>query len=32
MPTGMVIMHWDERIGVEILGAYPKETQIQEKR
>ncbi|MCF2138625.1 MAG: hypothetical protein K9W44_01050 [Candidatus Lokiarchaeota archaeon] len=31
MPTGMVIMHWDERIGVEILGAYPKETQIQEK-
>ena len=31
MPTGLVIMHWDERVGVEILGAYPEEVVIQEK-
>ncbi len=27
----MVIMHWDERVGVEIVGAYPSEVSIQEK-
>ncbi len=31
MPTGMVIMHWDERVGVEIVAAYPEEATIQEK-
>ncbi|TFH29967.1 MAG: hypothetical protein E4G98_02930 [Promethearchaeota archaeon] len=31
MPTGMVIMRWDERVGVEIVGAYPSEVTIQEK-
>jgi hypothetical protein len=31
MPIGMVIMHWDERVGVEILGNYPDELEIQEK-
>jgi len=31
MPTGMVVMHWDERIGVEVLGSYPEEAEIQEK-
>jgi len=31
MPTGLVIMHWDERVGVEIVGAYPEEASIQEK-
>ncbi len=31
MPTGLVIMHWDERVGVEILSAYPEEVVIQEK-
>ncbi|WP_371805853.1 hypothetical protein [Candidatus Lokiarchaeum ossiferum] len=31
MPTGLVIMHWDERVGVEVLGAYPEEVVIQEK-
>ncbi len=31
MPTGLVVMHWDERVGVEILGAYPEEVVIQEK-
>lgn len=27
----MVIMHWDDRIGVEILESYPQEATIQEK-
>ncbi|MHA1777697.1 MAG: hypothetical protein DRO88_00805 [Promethearchaeia archaeon] len=31
MPTGIVLMHWDERMGVEILGTYPSEVTIQEK-
>jgi hypothetical protein len=31
MPTGLVVMHWDERVGVEILGEYPEEVSIQEK-
>lgn len=31
MPTGLVVMHWDERVGVEILGAYPEEASIQDK-
>ena len=31
MPTGLVVMHWDERVGVEIVGAYPEEATIQEK-
>ena len=31
MPVGMVVMHWDERIGVEILGSYPAELKVQEK-
>jgi len=31
MPLGMLIMHWDERIGVEVLGAYPEEATIPEK-
>lgn len=31
MPIGLVIMHWDERVGVEILAAYPEEMTIAEK-
>ena len=31
MPMGLLIMHWDDRIGVEILGAYPEEIQIDDK-
>ena len=31
MPSGIVIMHWDERMGVEVIGAYPQEAIIQEK-
>jgi hypothetical protein len=31
MPMGLVIMHWDERVGVEVVAAYPSEAQIQEK-
>src|SRR6056297_1869525 len=31
MPTGLVVMHWDERVGVEVIGAYPEEASIQEK-
>ncbi len=31
MPTGLVVMHWDERVGVNILGAYPEETTIQDR-
>ncbi|MHA1473656.1 MAG: hypothetical protein ACTSRX_04800 [Promethearchaeota archaeon] len=31
MPSGLVVMHWDERIGVEVIGAYPQEATIQEK-
>jgi len=27
----MVVMRWDERVGVEIVGAYPGEVTIQEK-
>lgn len=31
MPVGLVIMHWDERTGAEILATYPEEATIQEK-
>jgi len=31
MPTGLVVMHWDERVGVEIIGSYPEEATVQEK-
>ncbi len=31
MPTGLVVMHWNERVGVEILGAYPEESTIQDR-
>jgi hypothetical protein len=31
MPMGIVIMHWDERTGVEILARYPEEIDIQDK-
>jgi hypothetical protein len=31
MPLGLVIMHWDERIGVTIVASYPEEISIQEK-
>ncbi|MHA1473658.1 MAG: hypothetical protein ACTSPA_02440 [Promethearchaeota archaeon] len=31
MPSGIVVMHWDERMGVEVIGAYPQEAIIQEK-
>ncbi len=31
MPMGMLIMHWDERVGINVLGAYPEEVEIQEK-
>ena len=27
----MVVMHWDERVGVEIIGKYPKEIALDEK-
>jgi hypothetical protein len=31
MPTGLVVMRWDERIGAEIIGNYPIEAKIAEK-
>jgi len=31
MAIGMVVMHWDERIGVEIIGKYPEEIVLDEK-
>ena len=31
MPLGLVIMHWDERVGVTVVAAYPEEISIQEK-
>ena len=31
MPLGLVVMHWDERIGVTVVAAYPEEISIQEK-
>ena len=31
MPTGMLVMKWDERMGVNILATYPEETEIQER-
>jgi len=31
MPVGIVIMHWDERRGVEIISEYPKGVEIEEK-
>jgi len=31
MPTGLVIMFWNERSGVDILAHYPDDVQIQEK-
>ncbi len=31
MPSGLVVMHWDERMGVEVIGAYPEEATVQEK-
>ncbi len=31
MPTGMVIMKWDDRTGVEIVSTFPKEVSIQER-
>src|SRR6056297_1128625 len=31
MPTGMLVMKWDERMGVNILASYPEETEIQER-
>ena len=31
MPTGAFVMHWDEREGAEIVGAYPPEITIGEK-
>ena len=30
MPLGLAVMHWDDRIGVEVLAGYPPETSIQE--
>src|SRR6056297_3028417 len=31
MPNGIVIMHWDERIGAEIIASHPKGTRIEER-
>ena len=31
MPTGLIIMHWDDRTGAKIIGAYPKNTKLDEK-
>jgi len=31
MPTGMIIMHWDERIGAEVLANHPTDAKIAEK-
>lgn len=31
MPTGIVVMHWDERIGGEIIGSYPINTTIEDR-
>ncbi len=31
MPMGLIVMRWDERIGVEILATYPEDAEIKEK-
>lgn len=31
MPTGIIIMHWDERIGAEVLANHPSDAKIAEK-
>ncbi len=31
MTMGLVIMHWDERVGVEVIASYPDDIVIQEK-
>src|SRR6056297_2424962 len=31
MPNGLVIMHWDERIGAEVVAAHPKGTRVEER-
>jgi len=31
MPIGLEIMHWDERIGVEVLSCYPEDMVLAEK-
>lgn len=31
MPKGLIVMHWDERIGAEIYGKFPNDVQIDEK-
>jgi len=31
MAIGMLVMHWDERVGVEIIGKYPEEIVLDEK-
>jgi hypothetical protein len=31
MPLGIEIMHWDERVGAEIIASHPEELMIQEK-
>lgn len=31
MPFGMIVMHWDDRMGADILAKYPKEASIEEK-
>jgi hypothetical protein len=31
MPLGVIVMHWDERVGVEVVAKYPDEVELQEK-
>jgi len=31
MAIGMLVMHWDERVGVEVIGKYPEEIALDEK-
>ena len=26
MAIGMLVMHWDERVGVEVIGKYPEDS------
>jgi DNA-binding transcriptional ArsR family regulator len=31
MPSGLLVMHWNERVGVEVVAQYPPEVSINEK-
>ena len=31
MPLGMIVMHWDDRMGADIIARYPPESSIEDK-